>query len=111
MLYYMELTEEEKELIDNFRNNKKVKELEEELKNKYNWTLESEGVAVPTYEGEDFTFFSDFINDKEWCVRLFSDGDIGIYESGIITGETPELTDEEKNIFKEIIKYKYFKEK
>ena len=51
--YTMELTEEEKELIENFRNNKKVinkekeydkkvKELEEKIKNEYNWILESE---------------------------------------------------------------------
>ena len=121
MAYYtMELIKEEKELIENFRNNKKiinkekeydkkVKELEEELKSKYNWTLESEGFAVSVDGEEDFTF-SDYINDKEWCVRIYEDGDIGIYERGVITGETLELSDEEKNIFKEIIKYKYFEE-
>ena len=52
----------------------------------------------------------DYINDKKWCVRIYSDGDIGIYETENITGETPKLSDEEKNIFKEIIKYKYFEE-
>ena len=120
VIYIMELTEEEKELIENFRNNKmvinkekeddkKVKELEEKIKNEYNWILESEGVATSIDGGEDFTF-SDYINDKKWCVRIYSDGDIGIYETENITGETPKLSDEEKNIFKEIIKYKYFEE-
>ena len=118
--YIMELTEEEKELIENFKNNKKVinkekeydkkvKELEEKIKNEYNWILESEGVATSIDGGEDFTF-SDYINDKKWCVRIYSDGDIGIYETENITGEIFELSDEEKNIFKEIIKYKYFEE-
>ncbi len=119
--YTMELTEEEKELIENFKNNKKVinkekeydkkvKELEEELKNEYNWILESEGVATSIDGGEDFTF-SDYINDKKWCVKIYSDGDIGIYETENITGETPKLSDEENNIFNEIIKYKYCEER
>lgn len=109
MLYYMELTEEEKELIEKFRNNKKVIKLEEKIKNEYNWILKSEGIDVSIDGGGNFAF-SDYINDKEWCVRIYEDGDMIIYEDGIITDEIPKLSYKEKNIFKEIIKYKYFEE-